>query len=59
MMEKPKWAAELNPSGQYYEGYVESLQGCLDLHSSSTVTTYGVTPILMPFLLLQTRRYVR
>ena len=41
-MESQQWTDGLNPSGLYYEGYMDDLQQMLTKHSSATVSTYGV-----------------
>ena len=42
IMEKPAWAQMLSLKGDCYEGFVEDLQSVMCMHSSSTLTTYGV-----------------
>ena len=37
----PVWAEGLKKVGTYYEGYVEDLEGTLELHRRDTVTTCG------------------
>ena len=38
----PVWAEGLKKVGTYYEGYVEDLEGTLELHRRDTVTTWGI-----------------
>ena len=38
----PVWAEGLKKVGTYYEGYVEDLEGTLELHWQDTVTTWGI-----------------
>ena len=38
----PVWAEGLKKVGTYYEGYVEDLEGTLELHRRDTVTIWGI-----------------
>ena len=38
----PVWAEGLKKVDTYYEGYVEDLEGTLELHRRDTVTTWGI-----------------
>ena len=38
----PVWAEGLKKVGTYYEGYVEDLEGTLELHRQDTVTTWSI-----------------
>ena len=38
----PVWAEGLRKVGTYYEGYVEDLEGTLELHRRDTVTKLGI-----------------
>ena len=42
MSSLPVWAEGLKKVGTYYEGYVEDLEGTLELHRRDTVTTWGI-----------------
>ena len=38
----PVWAEGLKKVGTCYEGYVEDLEGTLELHRRENVTTWGI-----------------
>jgi len=42
MSSSPVWAEGLKKCGAYYEGYVEDLEGTLELHRRDTVTTWAI-----------------
>jgi len=42
MSSSPVWAEGLKKYGAYYEGYVEDLEGTLELHCQDTVTTWVI-----------------
>ncbi len=42
MSDRPVWAEGLKKCGTYFEGYVEDLEGTLELHRRDTVTTWGI-----------------
>ena len=42
MSSLPVWAEGLKKAGTYYEGYVEDLEGTLELNPRDTVTTWGI-----------------